>query len=189
MSVWIYIPEYMYIHTYIFQYTHIFKYIFSDSRANLTPIPLVFKGACPWCNDAKQYVTASGWPREVRAGPACTHVSRGVWKIFRYAYLMMLLMEKTFKACWWRCSQIIPQRHTHTLHTHIYTYILSLGGYNNKYSIYFIPSPFSPHPTPPESSPLHYSFTHIWCCPYVHVFRDDNFRLGLNHLSGYSFFF
>lgn len=66
---------------------------FVIAGVHLTQTPLVFKGACPWCDDAKQYATASSRLWEIRAGHTCSHYSWGFWEVFRYA------------SFWWRSAE------------------------------------------------------------------------------------
>ena len=78
------------------------------SGVPLSWIPLVFTGACPWCDDAQQLATASSCLWEVREGHTCSHHSWGGWEIFRYASLWPGSVPDTLWAFYsWCWSSII----------------------------------------------------------------------------------
>ena len=65
------------------------------SGVYLIQTPCVFTGACPWCDDAKHFATASSHLWESGAGYTCSRHSWGVWEIFRYADLWPRSAEHT----------------------------------------------------------------------------------------------
>lgn len=67
------------------------------SGARLTWPPLVSIGACPRCDDAKQFAVASSRLWEIGAGHTRAHHRRGVWEIFRYGSLWPRAAENTLQ--------------------------------------------------------------------------------------------